>query len=54
MLDLRAIVLIAISLLVSIAAGWLTVQSGHPLAAGVLAGGGAFTATMLFLDKMVR
>ncbi len=54
MFELRALVFLMISLLAGIAAGWLTVQSGQPPAAGVLAGGGAFAATMLFLDKVIR
>ncbi|WP_157184829.1 hypothetical protein [Nocardia niigatensis] len=54
MLDLRTLVLVAISLVVAVAAGLLTVYSGQHAAAGVLAGGGAFGVTLLFLDKVVQ
>ncbi|MFE4457672.1 hypothetical protein ACFROC_09985 [Nocardia tengchongensis] len=54
MIDLRTGVLITISLMVAVAAAILTYLSGQPPAAGVLACGGAFAATMLFCDKLIR
>ncbi|QIS18738.1 hypothetical protein [Nocardia terpenica] len=54
MFDLRTLVILMISLTIAIAAGWLTVRTGQPPAAGILAGGAAFGGTLVLLDKFVR
>lgn len=55
MFDLRSIVLLVTSVLIGIAAGALTyMSSGKDAATAVIAGGAAFAAAMLWLDKIVH
>lgn len=53
MIKLRTAMLLFIALIVGFAAGALTVFSGQHPAAAVLAGGAAFGAAVLWLDKVV-
>jgi hypothetical protein len=54
MIKFRTATLLFIALVVGIAVGVLTVLSGQHLAAAVLAGGTAFGATVLWLDKVIE
>jgi F0F1-type ATP synthase assembly protein I len=54
MLTLRLMVLLVIAVLVGVGAGWLTIASGKPWAAGVLAGVGAAAAALVYADKIVQ
>ena len=54
MISFRAATLLFIAAVVGVAAGELTILTGQVLAAAVLAGGGAFGATVLWLNKVVH
>ncbi|MBI5341373.1 MAG: hypothetical protein HZB45_27135 [Mycolicibacterium rufum] len=53
LLTLRAFVLILVSLLVAAIAGFLTYLGSREIVGAVLAGGGAFAATLKLLDTLV-
>jgi hypothetical protein len=54
MFTLRTTLILVVSFATAVAAGILTHYTGQPDAAAVLAGGGTFGATLLFLDKVVE
>ncbi len=53
LLTLRVVVLLLTSVLVSVGTGVLTHLSGQPTATAVLAGAGAFAATLVGLHEIV-
>ncbi|MFJ8098255.1 hypothetical protein [Streptomyces griseofuscus] len=54
LLDQRTAFILLLGVLAAAGAGALTVLGGQPLAGGVLAGGGAFTAAVYFFHKIIR
>lgn len=54
LLSVRAAVVLLLAVLVGIGAGGLTVLSGQPVAAGVLAGLFAAGATLLGAPRLIR
>ncbi|MBB6081948.1 hypothetical protein [Streptomyces paradoxus] len=53
LLSLRTAIILLLGVLCGLSAGILTVLAGGPVASGILTGGAAFTAAVLFFHTII-
>jgi hypothetical protein len=53
LLDQRTVIILLLGVLTAVGAGVLTVLAGGAVASGILTGGGAFAAAVLFFNAII-